>query len=94
MHNECYSPGTIKVAWIDGKDFHVMKSEFFISLKEAKTFCKLLYKRNLHYMVMRLERVRDDSYQWRILPLGPTYKQYNRAMTWRKQTWLGKFLSA
>lgn len=77
MNEPCYEPGTIKVAWITGREFEYAHSRFFDNLPAAKKFARSL---NHTFIMMVLEESNGNYYRWKTLPIGRNYTRYVTGM--------------
>lgn len=64
-----YESGTLKLTWIDPKDYSILKSTMFKKgeLQKALEVAKPLGSK---FMLFELIETKNDSYSWKLLPYG------------------------
>ena len=64
-----YRIGTLKLTWIDSKDYTILKSIMFKKdeLNKALEYAKQF---NNNFMLFELTETKNDSYTWKLLPYG------------------------
>lgn len=64
-----YSSGTLKLTWIDPKDYTILKSVMFKKdeLQKALQAAKPLGN---DFMLFELVETKNDAYTWKLLPYG------------------------
>ena len=67
-----YSKGTIKLTWIDPKNYEILNSAMFETIEGAISKAP---KDNENWMLFRLESTDGINYTWKLLPYGQ-YKEY------------------
>lgn len=74
-----YKEGTIKLTWIDPKDFTVLNSDMFNTVEDAVESAK---NRGLgkDYLIMKLVKTNGKRYEWILLNEG----EYSRYITGMK----------
>lgn len=75
-----YGIGTIKLTWIDPNDYKRLNSKMFAKnqLQEAIKQGEVLGR----FMLFELEKNRDHSYSWKLLPYGQS-NDFVRSMKFR-----------
>lgn len=74
-----YSKGTIKLTWIDPKNYEILNSAMFETIDGALS---KVPKNNENWMIFRLESTDGVNYTWKLLPYGQ-YKEYISGMKFR-----------
>ena len=74
-----YSKGTIKLTWIDPKNYEILNSAMFETIDGALS---KVPKDNENWMLFRLESTDGINYTWKLLPYGQ-YKEYINGMKFR-----------
>lgn len=75
-----YPVGTIKLTWIDKKDYTILNSKMFSGVDLDKAILEGEQKGN--YMLFMLQDTDKTSYTWKLLPYG-RYKEFVRGMEMR-----------
>lgn len=72
-----YEKGTIKITWINPKDFSVLESQMFnkVNLQEALKVANT----KPNFMVFELTENKGNYYKWKLLPYGE-HDRFIRAM--------------
>lgn len=76
-----YDSGTIKLTWIDPKDYKTLHSEMFNSVDEALNNLPEDSLGN-NWLIFELVKRDEDNYEWKVLPYGK-HKGYISGMKWR-----------
>jgi hypothetical protein len=79
-----YEVGTIKLTWIDPKDFTILESSMFNTIEDA---LENVGDRK-DWMIFKLEDVEGDSYKWKLQPYG-SYKSFVNGMKFRNSGFYG-----
>lgn len=79
-----YSKGTIKLTWIDPKNYEILNSSMHENLEGALSKAP---KENDNWLIFRLESTDGLNYSWKILPYGQ-YKEYINGMKFRDNSFL------
>jgi hypothetical protein len=76
-----YKAGTIKLTWIDPRDYSILNGQMFDSLDQALDSAKT---RNLgeNWLVFQLRQTDGNRYEWDLLPYGK-HKGYIQGMKLR-----------
>jgi hypothetical protein len=74
-----YSKGTIKLTWIDPKNYEILNSSMYQTLDDA---LKNATKEKDNWLIFRLETTDGINYTWKLLPYGQ-YKEYINGMKFR-----------
>lgn len=74
-----YSRGTIKLTWIDPKNYEILNSSMHDNLEHALS---KVPKDNENWLIFRLETTDGINYSWKLLPYGQ-YKEYINGMKFR-----------
>lgn len=74
-----YSKGTIKLTWIDPKNYEILNSAMFETIDGALS---KVPKDNENWMLFRLESTDGINYTWKLLPYGQ-HKEYINGMKFR-----------
>jgi hypothetical protein len=74
-----YSKGTIKLTWIDPKNYEILNSSMHDTLEDAINNAP---KENENWLIFRLETTDGVNYSWKLLPYGQ-YKEYINGMKFR-----------
>lgn len=74
-----YTKGTIKLTWIDPKNYEILNSAMFETIDGALS---KVPKDNENWMLFRLESTDGINYTWKLLPYGQ-YKEYINGMKFR-----------
>ena len=70
MNNELpYELGTIKLTWINPKDYTILASKMFLSVDEALKSLPKNIKSN-EFLIFELIKSAGVSYEWKLLPYG------------------------
>jgi hypothetical protein len=72
-----YQEGTIKLTWIDPKNYEILNSSMFENVESAVAKAP---KNN--WMLFKLDKTDGINYTWKLLPYGD-YKQYLSSMKFR-----------
>jgi hypothetical protein len=79
MTNEIpYDKGTIKLTWINPKDYTILESAMFDSVSEALKNVPTNIKHN-DFLIFELVTTDGVQYKWKLLPYG-RYSQYKNGM--------------
>jgi hypothetical protein len=82
MANELpYKLGTIKLTWINPKDYTILESKMFNSVEEALRNIPSDIKKN-DFMLFELIQSDGVSYKWKLLPHG-SYSRFVNSMKFR-----------
>jgi hypothetical protein len=76
-----YKIGTIKLTWIDPKDYTILESKMFNSVDEALKNIPSEVKEN-EFMMFELIKTDGNSYEWKLLPYG-IHKRFVQGMEFR-----------
>ncbi len=76
-----YKIGTIKLTWINPKDYTILQSKMFKSVDEALQNIPTSIKKD-EYMIFELTETDGVSYKWKLLPYG-NYNSFIRSMEFR-----------
>jgi hypothetical protein len=76
-----YKIGTIKLTWIDPKDYTILESKMFNSVDEALKNIPSEVKEN-EFMIFELIKTDGNSYEWKLLPYG-IHKRFVQGMEFR-----------
>lgn len=76
-----YKIGTIKLTWINPKDYSILESKMFNSVEEALQNIPNNIKKD-EYMIFELTRTDGSYYEWKLLPYG-NYNSFIRSMEFR-----------
>jgi hypothetical protein len=71
-----YSKGTIKLTWIDPKNYEILNSAMFETIEGAISKAP---KDNENWMLFRLESTDGINYTWKLMPYGQ-YNEYINSM--------------
>lgn len=72
-----YKKGTIKLTWIDPKDYKKLNSRMFNSVNEALK--NLPESKGNNWLIFQLNTTDGNNYTWDLLPYGK-YKGYENGM--------------
>ena len=81
-----YKIGTIKLTWINPKDYTILESKMFDSVDEALKNIPKNIKRE-DYMIFKLIKTDGTAYQWKLLPYG-NHSEFIRSMEFRNNKFL------
>jgi len=82
MENDLpYKLGTIKLTWIDPKDYTILESKMFDSVDEALNNIPFEVKDN-EFMIFKLIKTDGTAYEWKLLPYG-IHKRFVQGMEFR-----------
>ena len=81
-----YKKGTIKLTWINPKDYTILESKMFDSVDEALKNIPKNIKRE-DYMIFKLIKTDGTAYQWKLLPYG-NHSEFIRSMEFRNNKFL------
>jgi hypothetical protein len=83
MQNEelPYKLGTIKLTWINPKDYTILASKMFSSVDEALKSIPKNIKSN-EFLIFELIKSDGVSYEWKLLPYG-LYNRFVQGMKFR-----------
>lgn len=82
MNNELpYELGTIKLTWINPKDYTILASKMFSSVNEALKSIPKNIKSN-EFLIFELIKSDGVSYEWKLLPYG-LYNRFVQGMKFR-----------
>ena len=81
MDNLPYKIGTIKLTWINPKDYTILESEMYDSVQKALMDIPSNLQGN-KFMLFELIQTDGKAYQWKLLPYG-LYKQFVKGMKFR-----------
>ncbi len=82
MANELpYKEGTIKLTWINPKDYRILESRMFNSVDEALSNLPKDIKPN-NFLVFRLIKTDGTRYTWELLDMGRS-KEYINGMKFK-----------
>ena len=76
-----YKIGTIKLTWIDPKDYTILESKMFNSVDEALKNIPSEVKEN-EFLIFELIKTDGNSYEWKLLPYG-IHKRFVQGMEFR-----------
>jgi hypothetical protein len=79
-----YSEGTIKLTWIDPKNYTILNSAMFETIDGAISKAP---KDNDNWLLFKLETTDGLNYTWKLLPYGQ-YKEYISGMKFRDNPFL------
>lgn len=79
-----YQKGTIKLTWIDPKDFTILESSMYDNVEDALK--DIGDKKN--WMIFELSEVDGDRYSWKLLPYGK-YSSFVNGMKFRESGFYG-----
>lgn len=80
-----YEVGTLKLTWIDPKDYTILDSKMFNkndlkgALQESKN--------KPSFMLFELVNTKNDSYRWKLLPYGES-DRFVRSMKLNNSVWM------
>jgi hypothetical protein len=74
-----YQVGTIKLTWIDPKNYKVLSSSMYPSLEEA---LRAAEAHNGNFLIFKLKQTDGTSYSWDLLDYGRS-KEYVRGMKFK-----------
>ena len=75
-----YPIGTIKLTWINPKDYSILESKMFSGVDIEQALKEAEGKKN--FMLFILSDVEKDNYKWKLLPYGK-YKEFVVGMKMR-----------
>lgn len=75
-----YNVGTIKLTWINPKDYKVLESQMFSSVDEA--LANLPQSKGNNWLIFELSETDGKKYKWKLLPYGK-YRGYVNGMRLR-----------
>jgi len=83
MENEelPYKLGTIKLTWVNPKDYTILASKIFSSIDEALKSIPKNIKSN-EFLIFELVKSDGISYEWKLLPFG-LYNRFVKGMKFR-----------
>jgi|TARA_R100000908_G_C3697637_1_gene109418 hypothetical protein len=79
MDNLPYNKGTIKLTWIDPKDYTILNSRMFTNLQDAKLSVPQTKSKGNNFLFFQLSETDGNSYSWKLLPYGK-HKEYVNGM--------------
>lgn len=81
MEDLPYKLGTIKLTWINPKDYTILESKMFDSVEQAIQNVPSNIKDN-EFMIFKLIQTDGTAYKWKLLPYG-NYNGFVRSMQFR-----------
>ena len=79
MDNLPYKRGTIKLTWIDPKDYTILNSRMFTNLQDAKLSVPQTKSKGNNFLFFQLNETDGNNYSWKLLPYGK-HKEYVNGM--------------
>jgi hypothetical protein len=86
MEDLPYKLGTIKLTWINPKDYTILESKMFDSVDEALQNIPKNIKEN-EFMIFKLIKTDGTAYEWKLLPYG-NHNDFVRSMEFRNNKFL------
>lgn len=81
MQDLPYKIGTIKLTWINPKDYSILESKMFNSINEALSNLPSEIDKN-KFMLFQLIETDGKAYEWQLLPFG-LHKEFIDGMKFR-----------
>lgn len=86
-NNLPYSPGTIKLTWIDPNNYKILNSQMFGSVQDALNNTDQIESLGNNWLIFELVQTDGQKYQWKVLPYGK-HKGYVNGMKLRDNLFL------
>ena len=86
MQEYPYKIGTIKLTWINPKNYTILQSKMFDSVEVALQNIPTYIKKD-EYMIFELIETDGVSYKWKLLPYGNS-KSFVKSMEFRDNKFL------